>query len=127
MDWGWFLFSLQGRISRRQYWLNFLLPVFALSVVIALVSESFGGTRSGQTQVDWLVILWSLAVIWPGIATQVKRWHDRDKSGWWYLIAFVPIIGSLWAFIETGFLPGTEGDNRYGPDPKTADLAEARR
>ena len=124
MDWGWFLFSLQGRISRRQYWLNFILPVFALSTLIALVSDPRLNPNGGG---NWLVILWSLAVLWPGVATQVKRWHDRDKSGWWYLISFVPIIGSLWAFIETGFLPGTEGDNRYGPDPKTADLTEARR
>ena len=42
-------------------------------------------------------------------------------------INFVPIIGNLWAFVETGFLPGTEGDNRYGPDPKTASLTEVRR
>ncbi|MDK1017721.1 MAG: DUF805 domain-containing protein, partial [Actinomycetota bacterium] len=46
-----------------------------------------------------------------------KRWHDRDKSGWWMLIAFVPIIGGLWAFIETGLLQGTESDNQYGPNP----------
>ena len=124
MDWGWFLFSLRGRISRRQYWLNFILPVLALSFVIAFVSDPRLNPNGGGS---WLVILWSLAVLWPGVATQVKRWHDRDKSGWWYLISFVPIIGSLWAFIETGFLPGTEGDNRYGPDPKTADLSEVRR
>ena len=124
MDWGWFLFSLQGRISRQQYWLNFILPVFGLSVMIAFLADPRLNPRGGG---DWPVILWSLAVLWPGIATQVKRWHDRDKSGWWYLIAFVPIIGSLWAFIETGFLPGTEGDNRYGPDAKTANLTEVRR
>ena len=122
MNWGWFLFSLQGRISRSQYWLNFILPVFVVSILIALVSGSFGNSSgdagSGRTQPDWLVSLWSLAVLWPGIATQVKRWHDRGKSGWWYLINFVPIIGSLWAFVETGFLAGTEGDNRYGADPK---------
>ena len=124
MDWGWFLFSLQGRISRRQYWLNFILPVLGLSFIIAFVSDPQLNPDEGGY---WLVILWSLAVLWPGVATQVKRWHDRDKSGWWYFIGLVPIIGSLWAFIETGFLPGTEGDNRYGPDPKTADLTEARR
>ena len=124
MDWGWFLFSLRGRISRRQYWLNFILPVFALSLVIAFLSDPRLNSSGGG---DWLFILWSLAIFWPGITTQVKRWHDRDKSGWWYFIAFVPIIGSLWAFVETGFLPGTEGDNRYGPDPKTANLTGARR
>jgi uncharacterized membrane protein YhaH (DUF805 family) len=45
----------------------------------------------------------------------IKRFHDRDKSGWWVLIAFVPIIGWIWYLIECGFLPGTDGPNRYDP------------
>ncbi len=64
-----------------------------------------------------LVGLIFLLIIWPALAISVKRWHDRDKSGWWVLIGLVPLIGGLWALIETGFLPGTEGDNQYGPDP----------
>jgi uncharacterized membrane protein YhaH (DUF805 family) len=56
-------------------------------------------------------------VIWVSLAISVKRWHDLDKSGWWWLINFVPCIGPLWAFIETGCLRGTLGDNDYGPDP----------
>ena len=48
---------------------------------------------------------------------QVKRWHDRGKSGWWVLIALIPLVGPIWAIIETGFLPGTSGPNEYGPDP----------
>jgi uncharacterized membrane protein YhaH (DUF805 family) len=51
------------------------------------------------------------------MAIYVKRWQDRDKSGWWILIGFVPIIGGIWAFVECGCLRGTMGDNRYGPDP----------
>jgi uncharacterized membrane protein YhaH (DUF805 family) len=47
-------------------------------------------------------------------------WHDRNKSGWWVLIAFVPVIGGLWYLIECGFLPGTTGANNYGADPLTA-------
>lgn len=115
MDWPWFLFSLKGRISRWQYWLNFILPVFALSMLIAFVSEPRFNLEEGR---DWPVALWSLALVWPSIATQVKRWHDRNKSGWWYLINFVPLVGGLWALIETGFLAGSEGENRYGPDPR---------
>jgi len=47
----------------------------------------------------------------------VKRYHDRDKSGWWVLIIFLPVIGALWYLIECGFLRGTDGNNAYGPDP----------
>jgi uncharacterized membrane protein YhaH (DUF805 family) len=59
-----------------------------------------------------------LVLIWPSLAVQVKRWHDRDKSGWMVLINFIPIVGFLWTFIECGFLDGTPGPNKYGPSPK---------
>jgi uncharacterized membrane protein YhaH (DUF805 family) len=49
---------------------------------------------------------------------KIKRWHDRDKSAIWSLIALAPFIGSMWAFVECGFLEGTRGDNRFGPPPK---------
>lgn len=48
---------------------------------------------------------------------QIKRWHDLDKSGWWVLINFIPIVGGLWCLVECGFLKGTVGPNRFGPDP----------
>jgi uncharacterized membrane protein YhaH (DUF805 family) len=54
------------------------------------------------------------------LAVFAKRWHDRDKSGWWSLILLVPFIGSIWALVECGCLPGTEGPNRYGADPLAA-------
>ena len=58
-----------------------------------------------------------LITLWPALAIYTKRWHDRDKSGWWSLIMFVPIIGGLWMLIELGFLRGTDGSNRFGDDP----------
>ena len=48
------------------------------------------------------------------LAIQVKRWHDRNKSGWWVLIGLIPLIGGIWALIETGFLAGDDGENRFG-------------
>jgi uncharacterized membrane protein YhaH (DUF805 family) len=50
----------------------------------------------------------------------IKRFHDRDKSGWWLLISLVPLIGPLWLLVELGFLQGSEGANRFGPDPLAA-------
>ena len=57
----------------------------------------------------------------------VKRYHDRGKSGWWYLIQFIPIIGPIWAFVELGFCSGDDGDNDYGdgPDLNIADDLKA--
>jgi uncharacterized membrane protein YhaH (DUF805 family) len=58
-----------------------------------------------------------LAVTIPMIVVSIKRWHDRNKSGWWVLFAFVPVIGSIWVLVETGFLRGTTGANNFGVDP----------
>ena len=121
MNWTYFFFSLEGRISLKQYWFYFLLPTLVLTFVIGALAGGFeAATDRSVGQIggrDWIAVLWGLAILWPGIATQVKRWHDRGKSGWWYLINFVPVIGGIWALIETGFLPGTEGENRFGPPP----------
>jgi uncharacterized membrane protein YhaH (DUF805 family) len=58
-----------------------------------------------------------IPLIWISLALQVKRWHDRDKSGAWVFIGFIPLIGPIWALVECGFLRGTVGPNRYGNDP----------
>jgi uncharacterized membrane protein YhaH (DUF805 family) len=50
-----------------------------------------------------------VAQVIPSILVDIKRWHDRDKSGWWMPILFVPIIGAIWLF-----LAGTPGPNRFG-------------
>ena len=55
------------------------------------------------------------------LAVSVKRWHDRDKSGWWVLLNLLPVIGWLWALIDNGFLRGSVGPNRFGEDPLAAD------
>jgi uncharacterized membrane protein YhaH (DUF805 family) len=59
----------------------------------------------------------NLLLAWPTIAISVKRWHDRDHSGWWVLVALVPIVGWLWMLVANGFLQGTPGANRFGADP----------
>ncbi|TJX50878.1 MAG: DUF805 domain-containing protein, partial [Mesorhizobium sp.] len=62
-------------------------------------------------------ILFALASIYFAIALYAKRWHDRNKSGWWTLIGLIPIIGGIWLLVELGILEGTRGANQYGSDP----------
>ncbi len=69
-----------------------------------------------------LLAVIGLIALWPSLAVAAKRWHDRDKSGWWVLISFIPILGFVWTFIECGCMKGTEGDNRFGPDPLGPEL-----
>jgi uncharacterized membrane protein YhaH (DUF805 family) len=110
-------FGLRGRVSRREFWLFGVLSLLGLAVVGQLL---LGIARVPARRADLIV---NLLLIWPALAVSVKRWHDRDKSGWWVLLNLLPVIGWLWALIDNGFLRGTRGPNRFGDDP----LANARR
>ncbi|MBR0649753.1 DUF805 domain-containing protein [Roseomonas terrae] len=121
-------FSFQGRIRRKTWWLGYVLVSIAISVLGTVLDISFGfisledaSPADGyayQTQgVGPFSLLALIPLIWGGLAGQVKRWHDRDKSGWFVLINFIPLVGAIWSFIELGFLRGTPGPNRFGPDP----------
>ena len=100
--------SFTGRINRSQYWLGtFVLAVFILGPAY-FVYEPY--SEESKRYVD----IASLTMLWPGLALQIKRWHDRNKSGWWVLINFIPLIGVIWAIIENGFLSGNSGENQYG-------------
>jgi uncharacterized membrane protein YhaH (DUF805 family) len=105
------LFSLQGRLSRRQFWLWGVLALLGLAV---LGHALLGIAGVDADRADLLV---NLLLVWPALAVSVKRWHDRDKSGWWVLLNLLPVIGWLWALVDNGFLRGTDGPNRYGDDP----------
>lgn len=127
MDWKYILTSFSGRLNRQPFWLGLVLVLVVELVVFYAVSSLFGtytatdGTVAPAmsfSPIGWLIMaVVYVAVIWVGLALQIKRWHDRDKSGWWCLIGLVPIIGGIWVLVECGFLRGTEGPNRFGEDP----------
>ena len=127
MDWKYLLTSFQGRINRQPFWLSFLVLSVVSTLLFLAVMAVFGtwvtAVDPGQPSIQLSPIGWVLAVVlyvalvWFGLAIQIKRWHDRDKSGWWVLISLVPFIGSIWMIVEAGFLRGTIGPNRFGPDP----------
>ena len=124
------LFSFKGRINRRTYWYVFIVDLicFVIFVWMWIIPEykyviffgRFGGW--GFYRLFMIFRLLTLLVgmpisIWSGHATMVKRLHDRDRSGWWTLMSFVPGVGPFWLFIECGFRKGTNGLNSYGSDP----------
>lgn len=108
-------FSFQGRATRSEYWMLVVAYIGAALVASLLDAVAFNGNPVLST-------LAYLAFLIPGLATAVRRFHDRDKSGWWVLIAFVPLIGAIWLFVELGCLRGTYGPNRFGPDPLGGEL-----
>jgi uncharacterized membrane protein YhaH (DUF805 family) len=122
------LFSFQGRINRAKFWLITIGADIVWIVVMGIFMAITGGSvdANGTPNIGGgaigaiLAVVILIAFMWIGLATGVKRWHDRNKSGWWVLIAFVPVIGGLWYLIECGFLKGTTGANTYGADPLAA-------
>jgi uncharacterized membrane protein YhaH (DUF805 family) len=113
-DWKQFYLSPQGRVNRSQFWLRLVLPAVVISIVLTLIDLAIG-TYDKQDGVGLLSGIFSLIVIIPAIFVYIKRWHDRDKSGWWMLILLIPIVGAIWFLVECGFLAGTPGPNRFGP------------
>lgn len=97
------LFSPSGRVNRTTYWITSFLFSVPL-ILVAFLEDELG------TPLYWIACL---VVIYPAIVIQIKRWHDRNKTGWWILINLVPFIG-IWALIENGFLPGDPNENLYG-------------
>ena len=73
--------DFSGRASRPEYWWFALFLVIA-SLVLGAVS-------------DWLGLIFALGTIVPSIAAATRRLHDTNRSGWWQLIAFVPVIGFI--------------------------------
>jgi uncharacterized membrane protein YhaH (DUF805 family) len=107
-------FSAEGRVNRKQWWLKLFLPVFIGYIIFAFI-DGATGRLDQESGIGLFTGIFSLVVLIPSIMMHIKRFHDRDKSGWWVLIGLIPIIGGLWLLIELGFLSGTPGPNRFGP------------
>jgi uncharacterized membrane protein YhaH (DUF805 family) len=83
-----------------------------------------GGSFYAANSLGLLSGLYTLAVLLPSIAVTVRRLHDTDRSGWWILLGFIPIIGGI-ILLVFYVLEGTRGPNRFGPDPKAIEQTPA--
>ena len=111
----WFISVLQnyavfsGRARRSEYWF-FILFAAIFAIPIALIDAFLTG--------GVLYMVYALGLWIPSLAVAVRRLHDTDRSGWWLLIALVPLVGLvLLVFL---CLDSTPGDNRFGANPKGA-------
>ena len=135
-------FEFSGRSRRKEFWMFQLLNVIVSFAIIAVMLS--GGGLQLFTAADpdrladnflsipllvgaGLLGIWALAVLIPSIAVTVRRLHDRDMSGWWYggllIASFIPFLNVLAGFgmlalLIVMMLDGTDGPNKYGPDPK---------
>tara|TARA_E500000305_G_C3917712_1_gene186540 strand:- start:199 stop:585 length:387 start_codon:yes stop_codon:yes gene_type:complete len=110
--------DFSGRSRRKEYWM-FLLGVIIVAVVLGLIEGALGIGGSVGGIYGPLSLIFLIAVIIPGIAVQVRRFHDQDKSGWFVLLSLIPFVGGLVVLVFM-LLEGTKGPNRFGADPKGA-------
>lgn len=119
----WFLLAIKnyatftGRSQRSEYWyfvLFYLLIYIGLSLLDGLL-----GTYSGKAEIGLLSALFAIGMLLPSIAVIARRLHDIGKSGWWQLIAFIPLIGTLLLLVWLA-RDSESASNRHGPNPKAA-------
>lgn len=89
-----FYLSLNGRISRSQYWLHYVVPVLVVSIVLSAIAgiAAAAGSPGIAVGFNMLYFVFSLLTLWPGIVVLVKRIHDRDKPGWLVLLPAVTAV-----------------------------------
>ena len=107
-------FDFGGRSRLLEYWMFQLLVLAIIGFVIIAASNSDESELSAGL-LNVLLIVGVLLVL-PSIAVSVRRFHDQDRSGAWLLLSLVPYVGPIILFFFM-LLPGTEGTNRFGPDP----------
>lgn len=124
----WYLKALKqyadfgGRARRTEFWM-FVLVNVAISIVLGIVDTATGTANAyamgGMASYSPGILgsIYALAVLIPSIAVTVRRLHDTDRSGWWFFIQLIPVVGSIVMLVFT-CLEGTRGPNRFGPDPK---------
>lgn len=100
----------EGRAHRTEYWM-FVLFNFLISLALAIVDAAIFGQGGGL-----LSPLYALGVFIPSLAVGVRRLHDTNRSGWWLLIALVPLVGFIVLLVFT-VSEGDKGPNDYGADP----------
>ena len=138
--------AFKGRARRKEYW-GFLAFIYAIAFVAGIVLGTAGATTESESLLAVQAILTAVTLV-PTLAVGVRRLHDSNRSGWWILMAFIggglaklanklltvneatlPLAGlmivvslvmlvSLFVFL---LLPGTAGDNRFGPNPRDAE------
>lgn len=102
--------GFSGRAARPEYWwfTLFFLIVYLGGLMMASATES--------PLIQLLVLGFVLGSLVPSIAVTVRRLHDTGRSGWWYLIVLIPIIGPF-VLLFFALQPSDAGPNQYGPPP----------
>lgn len=114
-------FDFSGRSRRKEYWM-FVLFTFVVGAVTGGrawvgVNDWSAFVQASSRTGNMLGELFSLLTLIPALAVMVRRLHDTNRSGWWFLILFLPLFGFM-VFMFFMMRDGTPGPNRFGEDPK---------
>lgn len=107
--------GFSGRSRRKEYWMFVLFNI--IFSIAAAILDNITGLAIPEVGYGPIYGLYALAVLLPGLAVAVRRLHDVGKSGWFLLIALIPIIGAIWLLVLF-CTDGQPGVNKYGPNPK---------
>ena len=112
--------TFSGRARRSEYWYFVLFNmIFAITAMIIdnVLGTTFKMGYGVSLPYGYVYLLYILVVMIPSLAVAVRRLHDVGKSGWFFLIALIPIIGSIWLLVLLA-TDSIQGDNKYGSNPK---------
>jgi len=110
-----------GRASRSEFW--YFALFYFIADLIAAIMDAFvlnpmlGATPEQAAKGGILQMIIALGLLLPSIALGIRRLHDIGKSGWWYLLVLIPIIGWV-ALLYFYILDSQPGANAYGENPK---------
>ena len=110
-------FDFSGRASKSEYWW-FQAAFVPLSIFVVIASEDENIEKLSDLILSFYLLCFVvvLASIIPLITVTVRRFHDTNKSGWYFLLGLIPLVGSL--IVTVMMIPeGTKGKNKYGPNP----------
>lgn len=97
--------------------LMYVVSIFVFALLLGVITAMLPGGDLGTFFIFiGFFMLVALALLVPMIAIHVRRFHDLGYSGWWYLLSFIPYVGSLVVLVMM-CLPSQEGGNKYGPHP----------
>jgi uncharacterized membrane protein YhaH (DUF805 family) len=113
------LLTTKGRLPRSAFWAVGFFFIITLAIVVVPFDQLV--PQEQKNRYDWIPGLVLIPIVAGflivAIIVQIRRWHDLNQSGWWVLINLIPYLGALVTLIACGFVKGTKGDNRFGPDP----------
>lgn len=114
--------DFSGRARRKEFWMFVLFNVIA-AVILSILDNLLGLSSSSATDTGFyynagiLTSIYQLAVLIPSLAVGARRLHDTGRSGWWQLIALIPLVGAI-ILIVFWASEGHRGPNQHGMNPK---------